>query len=194
MGAWEPPEDGARTHEVRSDHLVDNHDLGGNGDVQGAPAVWTSASKKPTDARSLPPWNEVPPLIIINHYPPPHHHHCHQASPPGQPNLTRWRSRWSSPCWPLPTSKTPTTPLQITLPNTWSVFFLFVLLNPNSRPYPDHPPPPAPFLQTKAPFSLSQTLPSFTPSAPLHQKGVAINHTHAADPDAHATMIHQTPP
>ena len=67
LGAWEPPEDGARTHEVRSDHLGDNHalDLGGNGDVQGAPAVWTSASKKPTDARSLPPWNEVSLLIII---------------------------------------------------------------------------------------------------------------------------------
>ena len=37
-------------------------------------------------------------------------------------------------------------------------------VNPNSRPYPDHPPPPAPFLQTKAPLSLSQTLPPFTPS------------------------------
>ena len=99
-----------------------------------------------------------------HHHPPPHHHHCHQASPPGQPNLTRWRSRWSSTGWPLTTSKTPTAPLQITLPNTWSVFFLFVLLIDNSRPYPDHPPPPAPFLQTKAPLSLSQTLPSFTPS------------------------------
>ena len=26
---------------------------------QGAPTIWTEASKKPTDARSFPPWHEV---------------------------------------------------------------------------------------------------------------------------------------
>ena len=123
LGAWEPPEDGARTHEVRSDHLGDNPalDLGGNGDVQGAPALWTSASKKPTDARSLSPWHEVSPYHHHNHH---NHDDDNQTAPPGEPNVAKWRSRWPSTRRSLSASKTSSPPLQITLPNAWSVLIL----------------------------------------------------------------------
>ena len=88
---------------------------------KGAPTLRPSASKKPTDARSLSPWHEVSPYHHHNNH---NHHDDYQTAPPGEPNVAKWRSRWPSTRRSLSASKTSSPPLQITLPNAWSVLIL----------------------------------------------------------------------
>ena len=60
LGAGKSPEDGARTHEVGISQIIGLTNQGFNFDLfQGAPTIRAAASKKPTDARSFPPWHEV---------------------------------------------------------------------------------------------------------------------------------------